>query len=90
LFLIPLLLVPYLSILGYVRGPRVGAVLYNAVHNWALAGVVVGSWLVTGHPASLIVGPVLTAHVGVDRLLGYPLKYPRPFRDTPVGWIGRG
>ncbi len=90
LFLIPLLVLPDLSILGYLRGPRVGAVLYNVVHNWALAGLVAGGWLVSGQPAFLIVGSVLAAHVGADRLLGYGLKYPTSFGDTHLGRIGRG
>jgi hypothetical protein len=89
LLLIPLLILPDLSILGYLRGPRVGAVLYNAVHNWAIAGIFVGAWLLTGQPALLIVGIALTAHVGADRLLGYGLKYPTSFQETHLGWIGR-
>jgi hypothetical protein len=89
LFLIPLLLLPDLSILGYARGPRVGAVIYDVVHNWAIAGALVGAWLVSGHPAFLIIGAVLAAHIGGDRLLGYGLKYPTSFRDTHLGRIGR-
>ena len=36
LLVIPLLLLPDLSAIGYLRGPRVGAFTYNVVHNWAL------------------------------------------------------
>jgi hypothetical protein len=36
LFFVPLLLLPDLSMLGYLAGPRVGAAMYNLVHNWAL------------------------------------------------------
>ena len=42
LLAIPLLLVPDLSTIGYLRGPRLGALTYNVVHNWALGLVVLG------------------------------------------------
>src|SRR5206468_1425847 len=35
LWLIPLLLVPDLSIAAYVAGPAIGSFVYNVVHNWA-------------------------------------------------------
>ena len=34
-------------------------------------------------------GAILVAHVGMDRLLGYGLKYPTSFADTHLGRIGR-
>ena len=36
LIVLPLLLLPDLSVVGYLRGPRLGAFTYNVVHNWAL------------------------------------------------------
>jgi len=89
LWLIPLLLAPDLSMIGYVGGPRLGALTYNAVHNLVLAVVllVAGWYLVGGFVAQL--GAVLLAHVGMDRALGYGLKLPTDFRDTHLGRIGR-
>ena len=52
LLAIPLLLVPDASALGYLRGPRVGAMTYNLVHNWAIGLVVLGIGLWTGVGAS--------------------------------------
>ena len=37
LWLLPLLLAPDLSAIGYLAGPRIGAMTYNAVHNLVLA-----------------------------------------------------
>lgn len=89
LLLIPLLLVPDLSMIGYLRGPRVGAVTYNLVHNLATALVVVAvGWIVAIAPLALG-GAILVAHVGMDRSLGYGLKLPTDFRDTHLGRIGR-
>jgi hypothetical protein len=84
-----LLLLPDLSILGYVRGPAIGAVIYNLVHTWALAGALLGVGFFLDVPIVFGAGAALLAHVGGDRLLGYGLKYPTSFQDTHLGRIGR-
>jgi len=77
-----LILVPDLSMLGYLRGPRIGAWCYNAVHSWIapvalyLAGLAAGSGLTT-HLAL-----ILAVHIGVDRALGFGLKHESGFRNT--------
>jgi hypothetical protein len=82
LLALPLLLAPDLSMVGYAAGPRVGAFTYNLVHNWAvgLAALGLGAWL--DATPLLFVGAILVAHVGMDRLAGYGLKYPTFFKDT--------
>ena len=89
LLLIPALLSLDLSMGGYLRGPRLGSITYNAVHNLVMAGalLVLGWWLHVGW--LLLAGAILTAHVGMDRALGYGLKLPTDFRDTHLGRIGR-
>ncbi len=89
LFLVPLLLLPDLSVVGYLAGPRVGAFTYNAVHNWAPGMVVLGlgAWL--GSPTLLLVAAILIAHVGMDRAAGFGLKLPGSFQDTHLGRMGR-
>ena len=84
-----LLILPDLSIAAYLRGPATGAMVYNLVHNWALAGALFGLWVLLGEPLLFVAGAALTAHVGLDRLLGYGLKYPTSFQDTHLGRIGR-
>lgn len=89
LWLLPLLLVPDLSMIGYMRGPRLGAVTYNLAHNLATALVVLAiGWFGALAPVALA-GAILIAHVGMDRSLGYGLKLPTDFRDTHLGRIGR-
>ena len=48
LLVIPLLLLPDLSAVGYLRGPRVGAFTYNLVHNWAIGLGVLGLGVAAG------------------------------------------
>jgi Domain of unknown function (DUF4260) len=89
LWLLPLLLAPDLSMIGYVGGPRAGAITYNVAHNLATALLVLAiGWLVAIAPLALA-GAILVAHVGMDRSLGYGLKLPTDFRDTHLGRIGR-
>jgi hypothetical protein len=89
LLLLPLLLLPDVSMVGYLRGPRLGALLYNVVHNWALGLAVLGAGLATETAVLVPAGAVLVAHVGMDRAAGYGLKLPTSFQDTHLGRIGR-
>jgi hypothetical protein len=89
LLLLPLLLVPDLSMIGYLRGPRLGAITYNLAHNLAAALIVLAiGWFAAIAPVA-IGGAILLAHVGMDRSLGYGLKLPTDFKDTHLGRIGR-
>ena len=90
LALLPLLLAPDLSMIGYLASPRVGALTYNLAHNLVLALAVLAiGWFAPIAPLALA-GAILFAHVGMDRSLGYGLKLPTDFRDTHLGRIGRG
>jgi hypothetical protein len=89
LWLLPLLLAPDVSMIGYVGGPRLGAITYNLAHNLATALVLLAvGWFAAIAPLALA-GAVLFAHVGMDRSLGYGLKLPTDFKDTHLGRIGR-
>ncbi|MBI3746646.1 MAG: DUF4260 family protein, partial [Chloroflexi bacterium] len=70
-------------------GNHTGAIAYNIAHNWFTGGVVLGLGLVLSVPALAMAGIILVAHVGMDRILGYGLKYPTSFQDTHLGRIGR-
>mgnify|MGYP006353251689 FL=1 len=82
LVLVLLILAPDLSALGYLAGPRIGALTYDLAHTYAgpialgVAGVLAGSGTATQ------LALVWLAHIGVDRMIGYGLKYPTGFRDT--------
>ncbi|MFP5342487.1 MAG: DUF4260 domain-containing protein [Candidatus Limnocylindria bacterium] len=89
LLVIPLLFVPDVSMLGYLRDPRLGAFTYNLVHNWAIGLVVLGVGLWSGLSWLVLAGAILVAHVGMDRFAGYGLKLPSGFVDTHLGRIGK-
>jgi hypothetical protein len=83
------LLAPDISMLGYLGGSHLGAITYNVAHNWLTGGLVLGLGLVLSFPALTMAGIILIAHTGMDRVLGYGLKYPTSFQDTHLGRIGR-
>lgn len=82
LLLVPLVLLPDASMIGYLRDARLGSMTYNIGHNLATAGIALGlgQWFGSGWLA--VAGSVLVVHIGMDRLLGYGLKYPTAFKDT--------
>jgi len=82
LLFVALLLVPDLSMLRYLLGVRTGAVCYNVVHTLTLPLVAAGYALASDHRAWLPFIAIWTAHIGMDRMLGYGLKYPTAFKDT--------
>ncbi len=89
LFVIPLLLVPDISAVGYLGGPRIGAFTYNLVHNWSSGLLVLGLAVAAGSPGLQLAAAILIAHVGMDRAVGYGLKLPTSFQDTHLGRMGR-
>jgi Domain of unknown function (DUF4260) len=84
-----LLLAPDVSMVGYLQGPHLGAITYNVAHNWATGGLVLGLGLALNVPGLALAGIILIAHTGLDRTLGYGLKYPTAFQDTHLGRIGK-
>jgi hypothetical protein len=77
-----LVLAPDLSMLGYLLGVRLGAALYNFFHVLGVPLLLIAFSILFKQLWLLPYGLIWTAHIGVDRLLGYGLKYPTRFRDT--------
>lgn len=83
-----LLLVPDVSMVGYLVNPRAGAAVYNAGHTLVLPVVLAIWWWVWGPSAVGMVAAVWLAHIGMDRAAGYGLKEPTDFTHTHLGLIG--
>ena len=82
LMFVVLLLAPDLSILGYLAGPQVGAAIYNTFHTYAMPAVVGALGMIFASPLTVAVALIWFAHIGMDRTVGYGLKYPSSFKDT--------
>ncbi|MCA0044085.1 DUF4260 domain-containing protein [Celeribacter litoreus] len=79
---------PDLAFFGYLFGPRVGAVAYNALHIYAFGLILAAIGVVFGGPVWIRLGLLWIAHAGFDRALGYGLKSAEAFGITHLGRIG--
>jgi hypothetical protein len=84
-----LFLAPDLSFLGYLAGARAGAIAYNALHTTAGPIVLALAGLFVPYEPAMAVALIWLAHCGIDRALGYGLKYQAGFGFTHLGRIGR-
>jgi len=84
-----LFLVPDLSFIAFLFGPRLGAIAYNAMHSTTGPLALGLASALLAQPLTLGVALIWLAHVGFDRALGYGLKYATSFNDTHLGRIGR-
>jgi hypothetical protein len=84
-----LFLAPDLSFAAYLAGPKVGAIVYNAAHSYLapMALMVIGFGMAS--PLTLSIAIIRLAHIGIDRALGFGLKYPAGFGFTHLGRIGK-
>lgn len=83
-----LFLAPDLAMLGYLAGPRVGSVAYNIAHFYLLPLLLAAIGLSVAQPVVAAVAVIWIAHIGIDRALGYGLKYPEGFASTHLGVLG--
>jgi uncharacterized protein DUF4260 len=80
-----LLLAPDLSMLGYRAGNATGAAVYNLAHTEVFPALLSAAGLLAGQPVLLSLALIWFAHIGMDRVLGYGLKFPGGFKQTHLG-----
>jgi hypothetical protein len=85
-----LFLVPDVSFAGYLAGPRAGAIIYNGAHSYMAPVALMTTGFAMNSPLTLSIAMIWLAHIGIDRALGYGLKYSAGFGFTHLGRIGRG
>jgi hypothetical protein len=84
-----LLLLPDLSMIGYLVNTRIGAALYNVFHHKGL-GIAIGMiGFLLSNQALMLAGVILFGHSAMDRVFGYGLKYSDDFKNTHLGKIGK-
>lgn len=77
-----LLFAPDLSWLGYLAGTRVGAFIYNLFHTYVLPLLLLGAGYLFKDVLLSQLALIWISHIGLDRLMGYGLKYTTAFKDT--------
>jgi hypothetical protein len=80
---------PDLSMLGYLAGPCWGARVYNAIHSYVAPAVLALCALMLQAHVALAIALIWVNHIGVDRVLGFGLKYAEGFGYTHLGFGGK-
>ena len=81
-------LLPDLSMLGYLKSSKAGAICYNTAHSY-LFPVLLGLLSFLHIRYSLTAALIWAAHIAFDRTLGYGQKDSSSFNVTHLGLIGR-
>jgi hypothetical protein len=84
-----LFFVPDLSFLAYLSDAKFGALVYNAAHSYMAPVALMTLGFGFASPLVLSIALIWLAHIGIDRALGYGLKYSTGFNFTHLGRIGR-
>jgi hypothetical protein len=81
------LLAPDLFAAGYLINTRIGSYCYNLAHTtvFPIALGVLSFYL--GWESGIQAALIWFAHIGMDRAIGYGLKYPEAFKETHLGRI---
>ena len=83
------LLLPDLSMIGYLVDTKTGAWIYNFFHHKlvAITILLIGFW--SNHSILVLAGIILFGHSAMDRIFGYGLKFNDNFKNTHLGSIGK-
>lgn len=83
-----LILTPDVSMVGYLFGPKVGAICYNIAHHRGVAILLYFVGIYFMLPIVQLIGTILFIHTAMDRIFGFGLKYEKGFTFTHLGEIG--
>ncbi len=80
-----LFLLPDVGMVGYAVNKKIGALLYNLTHSYIFPIVLLGISLHSNNRDLQSISIIWITHIGMDRMLGYGLKYSTEFFDTHIG-----
>ncbi|PFN04367.1 MULTISPECIES: DUF4260 domain-containing protein [Bacillus cereus group] len=79
-----LLFAPDISMFAYLINNRIGAQIYNLFHTYIVSILLIMIGVFFKLDTILMIGLIWTAHIGMDRMFGYGLKYKTGFKDTHI------
>ena len=71
-----------LSALGYLVNNRIGALCYNLFHTFISVFILPLFGIILYYDLLNTLGLIFAAHIGIDRPIGYGLKYPNEIREN--------
>lgn len=87
LYFVLLLLLPDISMLGYIVNTKVGAFFYNIGHSLVVPAILFIIGFVIVSTPLLVTSIIWLAHIFLDRALGFGLKYDEDFTKTHLQQI---
>lgn len=79
------ILLPDLAMAGYLSDTILGAAVYNSAHTETAPLILGAVGLALEKPVVLGVALIWLAHIGMDRMFGFGLKYGTAFGHTHLG-----
>lgn len=70
--------------LAYGINNHVGAKIYNIFHTYIISVLITIVGVYFKIDTVIMIGLIWTAHIGMDRMFGYGLKYETDFKDTHI------
>lgn len=81
------LLLPDITMAGYIINLKMGALCYNTGHSFFIPAILLVIGYTLSIPTLLMVALIWLAHIFLDRALGYGLKYDEAFTKTHLQQI---
>jgi hypothetical protein len=82
-----LLLWPDLAFVVYAISPRWGSIVYNLLHSYSLPLALTAVTHALTWSLGLQIALIWLAHIGLDRTVGYGLKYTGQFKQTHLSRV---
>ncbi|PWU70027.1 DUF4260 domain-containing protein [Gracilibacillus dipsosauri] len=79
-----LLFIPDITMIGYAMNKKIGANVYNLGHSFVLPLLLVICYFLFFNEYLLLISIIWMAHIFMDRLLGFGLKYQESFNKTHI------
>lgn len=79
-----LLLIPDITMIGYVINNKIGAIIYNLGHSFISPVLLALCYFYFLKDYLLLLSIIWVAHIFMDRLFGFGLKYPDSFKKTHI------
>jgi hypothetical protein len=82
-----LLLWPDLAFVVYAINPHWGSIVYNLLHSYSLPLGLTAVAFTLSWSIGLQIAIIWLAHIGMDRTVGYGLKYAGQFKETHLNRV---
>lgn len=76
------ILIPDVSMIGYLKNPKIGAYVYNLGHNYAIPVCLLIIAMATNSLFLATLAAIWAIHIAADRTMGFGLKLTKGFKQN--------